>query len=29
MAGSAERKKSLEESRKRAKEIDKTVNRAK
>lgn len=28
MAGSAERKKSLEESRKRAKEIDKTVNRA-
>ena len=28
MAGSAERKKSLEESRKRAKELDKTVNRA-
>ena len=28
MAGSEERKKSLEESRKRAKEIDKTVNRA-
>ena len=28
MAGASERKKSLEESRKRAKEIDKTVNRA-